>query len=169
MTSIKIKFSWSTIASRGVLFSLIWWFLTDGAAPSWWIGVPTVLLAVAASTALLPLTSFVWYEVLKFVPFFLMHSLLGGVDVAWRVFHPRLAIAPDFVEYLLRLPPGLPRVFMVNTVSLLPGTLNAALDRNILKIHVLDNRRDVLAELEALEKRVALMFGTSLSLSGGGQ
>ncbi len=103
------------------------------------------------------------------MPFFLINSLLGGADVAWRALHPDLPIAPDLLKYLLRLPPGLPRVFMANTVSLLPGTLSAALDQNILRIHVLDSRRDVLAELEALEQRVARMFGTSLSHSDGGQ
>lgn len=169
MASIKAKISWSTIVSRGVLFTLIWGILTDGAATSWWIGVPTVLLAVATSTALLPQTPFVWYEVLKFIPFFLRHSLIGGADVAWRSFHPDLPISPDLLKYLLRLPPGLPRVFMTNTVSLLPGTLSAVLDGSILIVHVLDSRRDVLAELEALEQRMARMFGISLSLSGGGQ
>jgi len=169
MTSVKERISWSTLVSRGGLFSLIWWILTDGAAPSWWIGVPAVLLAVAASAALLPPTPFVWYEFLRFVPFFLLRSLLGGADVAWRAFHPGLPIAPDLIEYPLRLPPGLPRVFMANTVSLLPGTLSAALDRNVLKVHVLDSRKSVLAELEAVEQSVARMFGTSLKLSGGGE
>jgi multicomponent Na+:H+ antiporter subunit E len=166
MTSrTQVRISWSTIVSRGVLFSLLWWVLTDGAAASWWIGVPAVLLAVAAGVALLPPTFFVWVEFLRFVPFFLMRSLLGGADVAWRVFHPALPISPDLIEYPLRLSPGLPRVFMANTVSLLPGTLSASLDRSVLKVHVLDNRRGVLAELEAVEQRVARMFGTSHKLS----
>ena len=169
MTSVKVRYSWSTVISRGGLFSLIWWVLTDGAAPSWWIGVPAVLLAVAASAALLPPGPFVWYELLRFVPFFVMRSLLGGADVAWRAFHPAMPIAPDLIEYPIRLPPGLPQVFMVNTISLLPGTLSAALDRGILKVHVLDSRSDFLAELETVEQRMARIFGISLALSGGGK
>ena len=169
MTSVKVRNSWSTIISRGGLFSLIWWVLTDGAATSWWIGVPAVLLAVAASAALLPPRPFVWYEFLRFVPFFLIRSLLGGVDVAWRAFHPAKPIAPDLIEYLIRLPPGLPQVFMANTISLLPGSLSAALDRGVLKVHVLDSRSDFLAELETMEQRVARMFGISLALFGGGK
>ncbi len=169
MTSVNERISWSTLVSRGVLFSLIWWILTAGAESSWWIGVPAVLLAVAASATLLPPTPFVWYEFLRFVPFFLLRSLLGGADVAWRAFHPGLPIVPDLIQYPLRLPPGLPRVFMANTVSLLPGTLSAALDRNVLKVHVLDSRKGVLAELEAVEQSVARMFGISLTLSGGGE
>lgn len=162
MTSIKRRIRWSTILSRGGIFSLIWWVLTNGAAPSWWIGVPAVLLAVVVSVTLLPPTPFVWYQFLRFVPFFLMRSLLGGADVAWRAFHPGMPIAPDFIEYPLRLPPGLPQVFMANAVSLLPGTLSAALDGSALKVHVLDSRRGVLTELEKMERSVARMFGTSL-------
>lgn len=168
MISIKARISWSAIVSRGG-FALIWWVLTDGNASSWWIGLPAVLLAVAASSALLPPIPFVWYELLRFVPFFLMRSLLGGVDVAWRAFHPGMPIAPDLMEYRLQLPPGLPQVFMANTVSLLPGTLSAALDRSVLKVHVLDNRSSFQAELEALEQRVAEIFGTSRKISAGGK
>lgn len=167
MTSVKARTSWLAIASRGGQFALIWWILTDGVASSWWIGVPAVLLAVVTSAALLPATPFVWSEFLRFVPFFLMRSLLGGIDVAWRAFHPGLPIAPDLIEYPLQLPPGLPRVFMANTVSLLPGTLSAALDQNVLKVHVLDNQSSYQAELVALEQRVAAIFSTSLQLTAG--
>lgn len=102
------------------------------------------------------------------MPFFLIRSLLGGADVAWRAFHSGMPIAPDLIEYPLRLPPGLPQVFMANTVSLLPGTLSASLNQGIQKLHVLDGRNGVLAELEAVEQRVARMFGTYLKFSAGG-
>lgn len=165
MTLMKSKISWSTIFSRGVLFSLIWWSLTDGVASSWWIGVPAVLLAVITSGALLPPAPFIWYELLRFTPFFLMRSLLGGADVARRAFYPVIPIAPDLIEYPLRLPPGLPRVFMANAVSLLPGTLTAVLGANCLKVHVLDRQKAFLAELEAVEQSVARIFGISMKVS----
>jgi len=169
MTLMKAKISWSTIVSRGLLFTLIWWSLTDGAAPSWWIGVPAVLLAVIASVALLPPAPLVWYELLRFAPFFLMRSLRGGADVAWCAFHPDMPIAPDLIEYPLQLPPGLPRVFMANAVNLLPGTLTAELGANCLKVHVLDRQKGFLAELEAVEQSVARIFGISMKVSGGGE
>lgn len=53
--------------------------------------------------------------------------------------------------YPLRLPPGLPQVFMTNTASLLPGTSIAALDRSVLKVHALDRQNDLLSELKAVE------------------
>lgn len=163
MKLIKIKTSAVSILLRSSAFLLIWWILTDGAINSWWIGVPAVLLAVVASILLLPPVKFAWFEFLKFVPFFLSRSLQGGADVAWRAFHPSLPIDPALVEYPIRLPPGLPRVFMANTVNLLPGTLSVTLDRSFMKVHVLDSQQDFLAEIEAVEQHVARMFCLSLN------
>jgi multicomponent Na+:H+ antiporter subunit E len=163
MPDFPTNIPWSTLVSRGLLFSLIWWILTDGTASSWWIGVPAVVLALITSVALLPTVRFDWIAFLRFVPFFFVRSLLGGVDVAWRAFHPGLLIAPEFVEYPLRLPPGLARVFMVNVVSLLPGTMTTEIGQNRLKVHVLDGRKDVFQEFEAVEQGVARMFRISLA------
>ena len=160
--------SGSISITRGLLFSIIWWILTDGSASSWWIGVPVVLLAVITSNASIPPTRLVWVGFFRFAPFFFVRSLMGGADVAWRAFHPDLPIAPDLIEYPLRLPSGLPQVFMANTVSLLPGTLSADLDQSVLQVHVLDRRRDFVAELEAVEENVARVFGVSLNVAGGG-
>lgn len=80
--------------------------------------------------------------------------------MARRAFDAGMPIAPDIIEYPLRLPPGLPQLFMANTVSLLPGTLSVVLDRDILSVHVLDNRKDFMAKLEAVEQRVAALFDT---------
>lgn len=153
---------WPSILRRGLLFALVWWILVAGEIASWWIGVPAVLLAAAASFALLSPVTLVWYELFRFVPFFLIRSLLGGVDVAWRALRPSMPIAPHLIEYPIRLPSGLPRVFMANTVSLLPGTLSTELGPGCLIVHVLNGRKDVLSELETLEQRVAALFGTSL-------
>jgi multicomponent Na+:H+ antiporter subunit E len=156
-----------TSLKRGLLFSIIWWILADGSALSWWIGVPAVLLAVIASIALVPPVGLAWVEFLRFIPFFFKHSLMGGADVAWRAFHPSLPIAPCLIEYPLHLPPGLPQVFMANTVSLLPGTLSAELEQGVLQVHLLDSQKDFIVELEAVETNVARVFGLSLNIVGG--
>ena len=163
------EIGWSTVTSRSLLFSLVWWILTDGNVQSWWVGVPAVSFAVIASIALLPTVPLVWQELLKFTPFFLWRSLQGGADVAWRAFHPGMPIIPAVIAYPLRLPPGLPQVFLANIVSLLPGTLSAMLDGQALKVHVLDSGGDYMTELKALEKRVARMCGVVLATSHGGE
>lgn len=163
------RIDWSTVASRALLFSLLWWALTDGTGGSWWIGVPAVACTSIVSVALVPPLGLVWWEVMGFIPFFLWHSLKGGVDVAWRAFHPRMPITPELIEYPLRLPNGLPQVMLVNTVSLLPGTLSADLDGRVLKVHVLDSRGDFLTGLKVLEQRAGRMWGTPLMTSPGGE
>jgi multicomponent Na+:H+ antiporter subunit E len=147
---------------RTVLFALLWWILTEGAMYSWLVGAPVVLFAALASGALLPGTSWSLPGILRFIPFFLWHSLRGGVDVAGRALHPRLPISPDLLKHQWRLPTGLSRVFMANTVSLLPGTLSAELDEEFLHVHVLDKTGAFESELTVIEARVARMFGLNL-------
>lgn len=159
---------WPSILRRGLLFALVWWTLVGGEITSWWIGVPAVLLAATASVALVSPLNLDLYALFRFVPYFLIRSLLGGVDVAWRAFHPGMPIDPYLLKYPIRLPPGLPRVFMANTVSLLPGTLSAELGSTYLKVHVLTRRENVFSDLEKLERNVAALFGTSLPSSSGG-
>lgn len=147
---------------RGVLFAALWWIIADGAPSSWWIGVPAVLLATGISVLLVPPFSLVLWELLRFVPLFLVKSLMGGVDVGRRAFQPEMGITPDLVEYPLRLPPGIAAVFMSNVVSVLPGTLSAELDEHTLTVHVFDTRKPFLQELEVIEESVARLFGVPL-------
>ncbi len=147
---------------RAALFTSLWWILTDGAMDSWMVGAPVVLFAALVSVVLLPPFAWSLTGTARFIPFFLWHSLRGGVDVARRALHPRLLISPGLFDYRLRLPPGLPRVFMANTVSLLPGTLSVELDEECLRVHVLDETSAVTEELRVLEKQVASVFRLEL-------
>ena len=162
METMTVKTHWFYIVWRAGLFLLLWWMLTDGDTNSWWIGIPAVLLATTVSITMVPPIVFVWFEMLRFIPFFLLHSLLGGIDVARRAFQPTMSIAPDLFEYPMRLAPGLPQVLMANTVGLLPGTLSTEIERNVLTVHILDKSTDFETELAAVERSVARMFGTPL-------
>jgi len=149
---------------RAALFALLWWVLTGGATDSWPVGAVIVVIALLVTLGLSPFGPgrLSLIGLLRFLPFFLWHSLKGGVDVATRAFRPSLPIDPCLVDYRLRLSSGPEAVFMVNVASLLPGTLAARLDRDRLQVHVLDQRGDFRRELEALERRVADLFGASL-------
>ncbi|VAW72414.1 hypothetical protein MNBD_GAMMA14-1101 [hydrothermal vent metagenome] len=148
---------------RAVLFVLLWWILTDGAMGSWLVGVPVILFSTWVSMMLLPPFSWSLTGIARFVPFFLWRSLRGGVDVARRALHPQLPISPGLFDYRFRLPPGPPRVFMANTVSLLPGTLSVGLDEEHLCVHVLDETGTFAEELKVLEMHVAGVFGLVLA------
>jgi len=156
------------MVARGIIFLFIWWILTNGALSSWWIGIPAVLLATYTSSRLLAPFPFALPGFIRFIPMFLLRSMVGGLDVAGRVFRVNMKLAPDLYEYPLRLPPGFPQVVMTNTVGLLPGTLGAELDRNILKVHVLDRQKDFLTELRVVEADIAGIFGIPLQNTDGG-
>ena len=155
-----------SLGFRTLLFALLWWILTGGAINSWLAGAPVVMFAVLASGMLLPAVSWSLPGIVRFAPFFLWRSLKGGVDVSRRALHPGLPISPGLFDHRWRLPPGLPRVFMANTVSLLPGTLSAELEEDRLRVHVLDHTGDFAAELTLIEARVAQLFGLNLVADG---
>ncbi|CAN5756679.1 hypothetical protein BH23GEM9_BH23GEM9_32350 [soil metagenome] len=97
-------------------------------------------------------------RLLAFVPYFLWHSIRGGVDVALRAFRGGRALQPGFVDYPLRIRDVTARVVFANSVSLMPGTFTAQLHADTLKIHTLDTRVVLLPRLRSLEQRVQDIF-----------
>lgn len=156
------------------LLALLWLVLSGGSAGSWVFGVPAVLGATFASLALFP-TSEPWAwspslrGVARFLVFFARESVAGGVDVALRALRPSRPLDPGFVDHDLRLPEGLPRVFMANITSLLPGTLSAELESRRLHVHTLNRDPGLLEKLQTLEERVAGLFGVALARKEGSQ
>lgn len=162
---------WPTAIRRALVFAVLWGICAQGEVSSWVIGGPTVGVATLASVVLLPPLTWRWRlgGLARFVPYFLVRSVLGSVDVARRALHPRPPLAPLLVEYPLRLQDRLARVFLVNTVSLLPGTLAAELHAEHLTVHALDGSvAGVATDLKVLERLVADLFGAELSGSGAG-
>ncbi len=149
---------------RFPLFVLVWLGLTEGDLKAWGLGLVVAVLAAWASLALPGARPWRWKlpGLLAFIPFFLWHSLRGGVDVARRAYLPRLPLDPALVEHPLRLPDGPSRIFLVNTVNLLPGTLSAELRGNLAVIHMLDASLPAIRELQLLEAKVARLFGETL-------
>jgi multicomponent Na+:H+ antiporter subunit E len=149
---------------RVIFFALLWWALSDGEVLSWIMGVPAVLLSVGASMALKSPSR--WHcrlsGLVGFLPFFLWHSLRGAIDVMLRAIKPARPLAPALLNYPLRMADENARIFMANTVSLLPGTLTAELSEKSLTVHALDATLPVEKELRAIESRVAELFGLKL-------
>ena len=152
-----------TLLWRCLLALALWWVLAEGNLQGVGFGLVFALLAAIASLLVLPAqpsadrinTMLGW---LRFIPFFLLQSLLGGVDVARRAFHPRMPLYPAVIRYPLSLSKGWPRVFFLNTVSLLPGTLAVNLDGDAVQLHLLDGRGDPQTALRQVEERVAALF-----------
>ena len=146
------------------LFALIWFLLTGHEWQSWLIGAP---VAVMAAWSTLQLRSSAEGRLnlsglLKFLPYFIRESVLGGIDVASRVMRPKMRIAPGFLTYRMRLTQPPARRLFVNSLSLLPGTLTADLDGASVYIHALDRHLDLSDELRRLEQMVSAVYGESL-------
>ena len=152
-----------TLLPRIILLALLWWVITEGAG-GWYLGIPAILLALGTSYWLQPkpIVRLRPAGLLRFAGFFLVQSLRAGVDVALRAFRPTMPLYPALQEYRLRLPAGPARVFLADTMSLLPGTLSTELHDDRLGLHVLDTRLPVEADLRRVEVRVADLFGLTL-------
>lgn len=157
----------STLVHAAV-FAALWWALTGGAAGSWVVGLPVVVAATAASRRLWPRDTGWWspLALARFLVFFLRESVRGGADVARRAFAPSLPLDPAMVEVRCRLPQGPAEVFLVDVLSLLPGTLSVDLRGSVLTVHVLDRATPAEAELRVLEDLIAAMFGVPLGSPG---
>jgi multicomponent Na+:H+ antiporter subunit E len=151
------------ILYRSFPFALLWWVLAEGRLEDGWLGALAVALATGASLRLAPPAGkrFAVRGFLGFAGFFLWNSLRGGAQVAWLALRIRPDLRPALLELDLALPPGAPRVLMLNTLGLMPGTLGVRLDGTRLKLHVLDARLPVAAEAHALEAHIARLFGVA--------
>lgn len=148
---------------RALLFALLWWALAEGRADAWGLGAVAVAAATWASLRLSPpgRRRISFAGLAGFAGFFLWNSLRGGVQVAFMALRPGLGFRPAALDLSLSLPAGAPRVLMLNTLSLMPGTLGVRLDGARLKLHVLDERLPVAAEARALEAHIARLFGVA--------
>ncbi|MET0081306.1 MAG: Na+/H+ antiporter subunit E [Candidatus Thiodiazotropha lotti] len=152
-----------TLSVLGLL-SLVWMLLTGEEWVSWLVGLPVVVLATWSILLLRTPAEgrFNLPGLLRFLPYFIWESVLGGIDVASRVISPKMRIAPGFLTYRIELSHPSARRLFVNSLSLLPGTLAADLDGNTLRIHALDRGIDLDGELKRLERMVSAVYGEDL-------
>ncbi len=144
-----------------IIMTFVWWCLTSGDTSSWLVGFPIIVLTAMLQSGLMRGYKYRYSvrSILKYLPYFARHTLIGGLDVAYRAFAPHLPIDPGFVNYKLRLPPGPWRVFFVNSISLLPGTLSCQLGEDCVEVHVLSQAPSTIDELKTLEEKIAEVFG----------
>jgi multicomponent Na+:H+ antiporter subunit E len=156
-------------AVRTVFVTALWLVVSEGDTNSLVVGIPLSVLAAAVSVRLYPdpVPRIDPLGFVRFAGFFVVNSILGGVDVAVRAFRPSLPLEPDNIIYRLRLEGLAARILFVNTVSLLPGTLSAQLRDGELLVHVLDCSRPVQEELRVVEDRIGDLFGLTLPLVAG--
>ncbi|MEA1051545.1 Na+/H+ antiporter subunit E [Lamprobacter modestohalophilus] len=147
----------------------LWLVIAGPELSSWIIGVPALLFATW-STMTLTGDSHAANRpphrprlrlggLLRFLPFFAIESVRGGLDVASRVMRPRLRIDPGFQSYQMQLTDPIARVVFLDSISLLPGTLSADIVNDQVKVHALDASQDLAPSLQRLERVIAHLFG----------
>jgi multicomponent Na+:H+ antiporter subunit E len=158
----RIAGSWTpgTIVIRVGIVSLLWFVLAEGEFRYWGLVLLAVLGSAGASLLLIP-ASDLGFSLTgwgRFIPYFLWQSILGGVDVALRSIAIPVRLDPGYVEFDFRVNQEPARVFVANTMSLMPGTLSVSLSGDRLRMHVLDRSMPNLQRAREVEDHVMRIF-----------
>ncbi|MFW2439916.1 MAG: Na+/H+ antiporter subunit E [Arenicellales bacterium] len=161
MKAIRSKAKWT------LLLVATWLILTAGHIGSWVIGLPFIALAILlqpnSETRFFkksPLLNMI--GLVQFGYFFLLESLRGGLDVSSRVLAAKPRVDPVFYDYSMQLRVPNAQLLFITSVSLLPGTLCADLNKNRITIHTLDQHMETTQGIKRLESLVGKIFGEAL-------
>lgn len=82
---------------------------------------------------------------LKYWPWLLYQILLANIDVAYRVWHPRLPISPRLARIPYRTRSDLATVIYANSITLTPGTVTVDVGKRQFLVHSLtaEGERDL--------------------------
>ncbi len=152
---------------RIMVFSAVWFALTGTDTASWLVGGPAVLLASLLSRRLAPSSQYriSLTGMLRFIIFFQYQSLRGGLDVMGRALSWQQRLDPGLLTYTTFLPEGSARIFLVNTISLLPGTLSTDLMGEQIIVHTLDQTMPTAANIHRLEQHIAGLMNLPTPIS----
>jgi multicomponent Na+:H+ antiporter subunit E len=143
-----------------LVLSVMWGGLTGWRVDALIFGLPAILLGAMVPLLLPPTSGFRLSSrgAVAFALWFALQSIKGAVDVAFRALSPNMGLRPCFRTYPLNLPQGAPRITFINIITLLPGTLSAEINDDMVTVHMLDARIELEPELAELESRIRALF-----------
>ncbi len=150
---------------RALSFFALWFVLMPSTkAADLGFGLAAAAAATWASLRLMPPSAgrLRFLGLLAYLPHFIGHSILAGVDIARRAFHPRLPLTPGFVTCRTRMPAGRARNEFASITSLMPGSVPAGEDRDGIVYHCLDMDQPVAQQIAAEEARLARVLGAGV-------
>lgn len=149
------------IVVRAALLGLGWWAISEGDVRGLAFGAFTVAAATAVSfvaSAPSPVGARPM-AIVRLVGAFVVGSVRGGLDVAYRSLSPNMQLSPAILRYRCRMRDGGVQHVFMTILSLMPGTQAVDVDGEHLQIHVLVQRGERVAqEVAALESLVAAAF-----------
>jgi multicomponent Na+:H+ antiporter subunit E len=173
---VKGRSRYKEIFLKTVLFGVLWWSLVESTFSSWLIGIIVVPFAAWLSITLYRnntqksenTTSFSIVGLLKFLPFFAWQSLKGGYQTASLALSSRAAPA-DFIEFETFLGSRREKILFMHIISLMPGSLTANINGQIIRIHILDINEYSEDGLRDCEQRLSRIFVNydALGTTGG--
>lgn len=90
---------------------------------------------------------------------FLVQSVLGGIDVARRAFHPRLPLRPGYIVFPTRLRSRHQRAVFETLTSATPGAITAGTDaEGRVVYHCLDTRLPIAEGLAREEQQLLRLY-----------
>ncbi|MBF0335966.1 MAG: Na+/H+ antiporter subunit E [Alphaproteobacteria bacterium] len=135
---------------RLLAFACLWIVLTEGDVSSAFLAIGAVASAVIADALLNrgrgvgPLSALRAIRVLGRIP---LDSVKAGIDVAIRALRPSLPIRPGLVRVPIDVVDPAVRVATAYLTTVLPGTVCVAVEPGGLRLHLIDRRRDVGAQV----------------------
>ena len=94
---------------------------------------------------------------LLYLPWLLVQIVKASLDVAWKSWSPRPAIAPRLVEVPSQLKHPLARTLLANSITLTPGTVTIDVREDTLLVHALSERAQRGVLDGTMEQRIAKM------------
>lgn len=123
----------------------VWLVFAGGSGSNAVVGIPAAVLAAWVNMILFPTTRqrFSLTRMARYSVDFLWQTAIAGVDVAWRVFHPKIPLRPGIVRLVPQIPVGTRRSLFCGLASLQPGSLACGVDdEGNLLFHCLDTTGD---------------------------
>ena len=155
--------------ARAAVVAAAWALLTGGDPVSAVVGLPAAAVASWMSVGLRPRSApqIAIRGFLRFVPYFLWQSVRGASAVALMAARGPGSLDPVLCRCPARLREQPARVMVLCVCSLLPGSLGAELDGDDYVVHALSGPESaVVADMRALERRVAAVFGIRAGEAG---
>ncbi|MBS3811591.1 MAG: Na+/H+ antiporter subunit E [Halanaerobiales bacterium] len=82
------------------------------------------------------------FNLLRYIPVFIIEMIKANIDVARRVINPNLPINPGIVKISTELKSDYAKLFLANSITLTPGTLTIDVIDDFLYIHWIDLKSD---------------------------
>ena len=98
---------------------------------------------------------------LRYMPWLLWAIVKANIDVARRIVHPRLPMAPRVIQVEASQKTHLGQVIYANSITLTPGTVAVETDEGTIDVHALTREAAEDVRSGAMDSRVTDMEGES--------